>query len=76
LILGFLAQRPFLAVSQYDIEAGANISRKTVGGRLNELLQWGLVHQPHGKRKGYAVTQNGMEMSQAASMEHGALITR
>lgn len=45
-------------LTQVALEAATRITRKTVGARLKELEQRGLVHRPHPK-KGTALTEAG-----------------
>jgi predicted transcriptional regulator len=47
---------------QYALETNTDISRKTVGKRLQSLLAKGLVVYPKGERKGVTITGKGREL--------------
>jgi Bacterial regulatory protein, arsR family len=57
-ILRALAAQP-TTVSQYDLEAAAELSRKTISDRLTGLRKAGLTHRPNGERGGEAITDAG-----------------
>jgi hypothetical protein len=52
------AQAPKL-IAGSELESNANVSRKTVGKRLNELIARGLAERPKGKRGGATITARG-----------------
>ena len=57
-ILQALAEAPATMV-QVDIESASGAPIRTVKDRLRILEDAGLVHRPHGDRKGYALTSRG-----------------
>lgn len=60
LILAELARTPQSCRTVIDVAGSGPIrNRETVGRLLRELAEYGLVHRPHGKRKGYALTDAG-----------------
>ncbi len=64
-ILGFLGKhRPTLA-TQYDVEIGIKLSRRTIGPALMGLRAKGLVHRPQGDRKGETLTEAGARLLQS-----------
>jgi len=48
-------------LNQSDIEAGSGRPRSVVKHRLSVLEDAGLVHRPHGVRKGYALTDEAQQ---------------
>src|SRR5262245_47624157 len=60
-ILRALHKHPNLLKTRRQIESLARVSEKTIGLRMPELMRWGLVHQPRGKKSGYAITRAGIE---------------
>ncbi|MFL5243319.1 MAG: hypothetical protein ACJ8FY_14535 [Gemmataceae bacterium] len=58
-IIKALKESDPVAMNQYDLEGKAKLSRRTIGPRLETLSHKGLVHYPHGKRKGAALTPLG-----------------
>jgi hypothetical protein len=58
-ILELLAARPRTALTQYELAAGVDMGRRTVGGRLEGLRDRGLVERPHGERGGEQITSAG-----------------
>jgi DNA-binding MarR family transcriptional regulator len=49
-------------MSQYDLVAAMDLSRRTIGPLLNELEDRGLVKYPHGPRSGAAITNEGRRL--------------
>ncbi len=37
-----------------------DLCRRTIGSRMAELREWGMVHRPHGEREGDALTSKGV----------------
>jgi len=61
-ILAVLAKSPSKCKTVIDIAGTGPIrNRETVGRLLTELAGFGLVNRPHGKRKGYALTPDGLK---------------
>jgi len=61
-ILTVLAKSPAKCKTVIDVAGlGPIRNRETVGRLLAELAGFGLVDRPHGKRKGYALTQDGLK---------------
>ena len=46
----------------YDIETDASVSRKTVGQRLNNLIDAGLAQRPRGPNQGATIIAKGAEL--------------
>lgn len=60
-ILTVLAARPRDCMTVNRVSSIGTIrNRETVGRLLRELARFGLVHRPHGLRKGYAITSDGI----------------
>ncbi len=60
-ILKVLATRPRDCKTVIDLSSiGTVRNRETVGRLLRELAGFGLVHRPYGRRKGYAITSDGI----------------
>lgn len=57
-----LARHPVLA-TQYDLEAATLVSRRTLTDRLQKMEDTGIVHRPHGERKGFGLTNNGKSLA-------------
>jgi hypothetical protein len=47
-------------LTTYDLEAASRISRKTVGQRLNQLVESGLADRPRGPKGGAGITEKGV----------------
>jgi len=61
-ILAVLAKSPEKCKTVIDVAgAGPIRNRETVGRLLTELAGFGLVDRPHGIRKGYALTHDGLK---------------
>jgi len=61
-ILAVLAKSPAKCKTVIDVAgAGPIRNRETVGRLLTELAGFGLVDRPHGIRKGYALTPDGLK---------------
>jgi hypothetical protein len=59
-ILRFLSRAPFSCKLVHEVtSAGPIRNRETAGRLLRELDAMGLVHRPHGARKGYTLTDAG-----------------
>jgi predicted transcriptional regulator len=50
---------------QYDLEVNVGLARKTIGKRLEYLIDNGLVEQPKGERGGAAITAKGRALLQS-----------
>jgi hypothetical protein len=61
-ILKSLNSKAPLRRTLYDIVADTEISRKTVGIRLNKLIERNLACRPDGERKGATITDRGQEI--------------
>ncbi len=57
------------ALTQNQIESSdkPHVSRRTVSERMPRLLADGLVALPQGKKKGYTITQSGLDVLKAAT---------
>ncbi len=61
-ILSVLAKSPGKCKPVVEVAGAGQIrNRETAGRLLSELAGFGLVHRPHGKRKGYALTSEGLK---------------
>lgn len=58
-IVKFLDQTHPKLKSLVEIHAATNISQKTVGTRITELIEGGLAHRPKGEKKGVTLTDTG-----------------
>lgn len=59
-VLAVLGKTPTRCRTVIDISSAGTIrNRETVGRLLGELAGFGMVDRPHGKRKGYALTDAG-----------------
>jgi hypothetical protein len=61
-ILRALAKSDPRLCSQYDLETIADVSRKTIGVRLKDLLSKKLVARPKGLRGGVTITAAGKDL--------------
>lgn len=60
LILAVLGKTPLKCMTVNEVSRVGTIrNRETVGRLLGELASFGMVERPHGKRKGYALTDAG-----------------
>ncbi len=67
-ILAVLGKTPTKCKTVIDVASAGTIrNRETVGRLLRELAGFGMVNQPHGKRKGYALTDGGRKRLPVAS---------
>jgi hypothetical protein len=58
ILRALLKSKPQL-LTQDVIEAEAEVSRRTISGRIQYLLSAGLVHQPRGEKSGTTITKAG-----------------
>lgn len=59
-ILTVLGKTPTKCMTVIDTSSAGTIrNRETVGRLLRELATFGMVYKPHGKHKGYALTEEG-----------------
>lgn len=67
-ILSVLGKTPTKCKTVIDVASAGTIrNRETVGRLLGELAGFGMVDRPHGKRKGYALTDEGRKRLPGAS---------
>jgi hypothetical protein len=67
-ILAVLVKVPTRCRTVIEVASNGTIrNRETVGLLLKQLATFGLVHRPHGKRKGYVLTGAGRDWVAAAS---------
>jgi predicted transcriptional regulator len=59
-ILCALAASPSILISQNEIEAASEVSRKTISNRMPALISAGLVSRK-GQRGGYAITKQELD---------------
>ena len=72
-LLYLLDQHPVLR-TQPDIEAGAALSRKTVGESLKRLMDARLVHRPKGERRGGGLTEAGKHLAERLKSAAGPAV--
>jgi predicted transcriptional regulator len=61
-VMASMVKSPAEAMLLLEVAAGSGYSRNTTRKYLSRLLDAGLVHRPHGPRKGYAVTDAGRKL--------------
>ena len=61
-ILEALKERHPARMTQVEIEGATRITRKTIGKRLNELRNMGLVERSKGERGGEGLTLLGLQL--------------
>jgi predicted transcriptional regulator len=61
-ILRALAKQPLQLLTQDQIEAASNVSRKTISTRIKSMLATGLVIQPKGPKSGTTITPDGKKV--------------
>ncbi len=67
-ILAVLGKTPTKCMTVIDVSSAGTIrDRETVGRLLGELAVIGMVNRPHGRRKGYALTDSGRNRLSGAS---------
>ncbi|MCC6321732.1 MAG: hypothetical protein IT438_09910 [Phycisphaerales bacterium] len=67
-ILAVLGKTPTKCKTVIEVSSAGTIrNRETVGRLLRELAGFGMVDRPHGRRKGYALTDAGRKRSPGAS---------
>jgi DNA-binding transcriptional ArsR family regulator len=70
-ILGAL--KPSQTIIQYDLAQSTNLSRGTISSRLKRLRNHGLTYRPNGKRRGEAITEQGIICLQESAPDNGAV---